>query len=124
MADNITTWKLAVIGSTASGQIGMAEKEILAFQPFFVEHDPPRILTEGDEIQLPIVLRNYLDKPQAVDLEIKPESWFTMLGAIKSRAEVAPGDNIRRTFDFRAVESVKDAKQRITATGAEVGRPD
>lgn len=120
MADNITTWKLAVIGSTANGEIGMAEKEILAFQPFFVEHDPPRILTEGDEIHLPVVLRNYLDKAQSVDLEIKPESWFTLLGSPKSRAEVAPGDNARRTFDFRAVASVKDGKQRITATGAAV----
>ena len=120
LADNITTWKLSVIGSTTSGEIGMAEKEILAFQPFFVEHDPPRILTEGDEIQLPVVLRNYLDKAQSVDLEIKPESWFALLGAAKSRAEVAPGDNARRTFDFRAVASIKDGKQRITATGAEV----
>lgn len=120
LADNITTWKLSVIGSTASGQIGMAEKEILAFQPFFVEHDPPRILTEGDEIGLPVVLRNYLDKPQSVDLEIKPESWFALISAARTRAQVAAGDNTRQTFDFRAVASVTDGRQRITATGAEV----
>jgi hypothetical protein len=119
LADNITTWKLAVIGSTASGEIGIAEKEILAFQPFFVEHDPPRILTEGDEIQLPVVLRNYLGKSQSVDLEIRPESWFAMLGPDKRRAEVSAGDNARQTFDFRAVASVKDGKQRITASGAD-----
>jgi hypothetical protein len=117
LADNITTWKLAVIGSTASGEIGMAEKEILAFQPFFVEHDPPRILTEGDEIELPVVLRNYLDKPQTVELEIKPENWFALLGPVKKLAEVAAGDNARVTFDFRAVASLKDGKQRITARG-------
>jgi hypothetical protein len=120
LADNITTWKLAVIGSTTSGEIGMAEKEILAFQPFFVEHDPPRVLTEGDTIQLPVVLRNYLAKSQVVELEIKPESWFTLLGPAQKRAEVAAGDNSRQTFDFRAVASVKDGKQRITATGADV----
>jgi hypothetical protein len=119
LADNITTWKLAVIGSTTSGEIGMAEKEILAFQPFFIEHDPPRVLTEGDEIQLPVVLRNYLDKPQTVNLEIKPESWFTLLGPPSKRAHVAAGDNSRQTFDFRAVASVHDGKQRITARGAE-----
>jgi hypothetical protein len=120
LADNITTWKLAVIGSTTDGKIGMAEKEILAFQPFFVEHDPPRVLTEGDMIQLPVVLRNYLDKSQVVELGIKPESWFTLLGPAQKRAEVAAGDNSRQTFDFRAVASVKDGKQRITATGADV----
>jgi len=120
LADNITTWKLAVIGSTESGEIGMAEKEILAFQPFFVEHDPPRVLTAGDTIQLPVVLRNYLAKSQVVELEIKPESWFTLLGPAEKRAEVAAGDNSRQTFDFRAVASIKDGKQRITATGADV----
>jgi hypothetical protein len=119
LADNITTWKLNVIGSTTSGEIGIAEKEIRAFQPFFVEHDPPRVLTVGDEIQLPVVLRNYLDKPQVVNLEIKPESWFALLGPAQKRAEVAAGDNSRQTFDFRAVASVKDGKQRITATGAD-----
>jgi hypothetical protein len=120
LADNITTWKLAVIGSTTSGEIGMAEKEILAFQPFFVEHDPPRVLTEGDTIQLPVVLRNYLAKSQVVELGIKPESWFKLLGPAQKRAEVAAGDNSRQTFDFRAVASVKDGKQRITAAGADV----
>jgi hypothetical protein len=119
LADNITTWKLAVIGSTASGEMGMAEKEILAFQPFFVEHDPPRILTEGDELQLAVVLRNYLDKPQSVKLQIKPENWFALLGPSEKRAEVAAGDNTRQTFDLRAVASVKDARQRITATGVD-----
>src|SRR5205085_5585836 len=59
LADNITTWKLSVFGSTEDGQIGAVEREIRAFQPFFVEHDPPRVLTEGDEIMLPVVLRNY-----------------------------------------------------------------
>jgi phosphatidate phosphatase APP1 len=117
LADNITTWKMAVIGSTVDGEVGIVEKEIRAFQPFFVEHDPPRVLTEGDEIQLPVVLRNYLDKSQAVELEIKPESWFALLSPARKRAEVASGDSSRETFDFRAVSSVNDGKQRITAIG-------
>ncbi len=119
LADNITTWKMAVISSTVDGEVGIVEKEIRAFQPFFVEHDPPRVLTEGDEIQLPVVLRNYLDKSQAVELEIKPESWFALLSPARKLAEVASGDSSRETFDFRAVSSVNDGKQRITAMGKE-----
>ena len=119
LADNITTWKLAVIGSTSTGEIGMAEKEIRSFQPFFVEHDPPRILTQGDEIALPVVLRNYLDKSQQVELEMKAEDWFQLLSPGHRRAVVPAGDNARQVFDFRAVMSVKEGKQRITATGAE-----
>ncbi|HUQ32047.1 MAG TPA: MG2 domain-containing protein [Pyrinomonadaceae bacterium] len=119
LADNITTWKMAVIGSTQNGEVGIVEKEIRAFQPFFVEHDPPRVLTEGDEIQLPVVLRNYLDKSQAVELEMKPENWFALTGPASKRAEVAAGESSRQTFDFRAVASVHDGKQRITALGSE-----
>ncbi len=115
LADNITTWKLAVLGSTEDGLIGTAETEIKSFQPFFVEHDPPRVLTEGDEISLPVVVRNYLSQPQKVDLDIKPENWFSLLGPARKRAAVAAGDASRETFNLRAVSSVKDGKQRITA---------
>ncbi|HEX8173517.1 MAG TPA: MG2 domain-containing protein [Pyrinomonadaceae bacterium] len=119
LADNITTWKMSVIGSTEDGEIGTAEREIRAFQPFFVEHDPPRILTEGDEIALPVVLRNYLSREQSVALEIKPERWFSLTGASAKRAEVRAGDASREVFNFRATASVKDGKQRITAIGKE-----
>ncbi|HKG78394.1 MAG TPA: alpha-2-macroglobulin family protein [Pyrinomonadaceae bacterium] len=120
LADNITTWKVAVIGSTEDGWIGIAETEIKAFQPFFVEHDPPRVLTDGDEISLPVVVRNYLERTQNVDLEIKPESWFALLGPARKRTAVVAGDATRETFDLRAIAAVNDGKQRITATGGEV----
>jgi hypothetical protein len=117
LADNITTWKMAVIGSTEDGRIGTAETEIKAFQPFFVDHDPPRVLTEGDEISLPVVVRNYLGRVQKVDLELKPEKWFTLLGPARKQTSVAAGDAARQTFDLRTVSSVDDGPQRITAFG-------
>jgi hypothetical protein len=117
LADNITAWKMKVVGSTVDGEIAVAEKEFLAFQPFFAEHDPPRVLTEGDEIALPVVLRNYLNKAQTVTAEIKPENWFTLTGPARKRAEVKAGDAARVIFDFRATASVKDGKQRVTAIG-------
>ncbi|HYH85659.1 MAG TPA: MG2 domain-containing protein, partial [Pyrinomonadaceae bacterium] len=119
LADNITTWKMSVIASTEDGRVGTIEKEFLAFQPFFVEHDPPRILTEGDRISLPVVLRNYLERAQAVEVEMKPESWFALDGPARQRSEVPAGDAARPTFDLRAIASVKDGPQRVTATGAD-----
>src|SRR5437867_3003790 len=110
---------MAVVASTMDGRIGMTEKEILAFQPFFLEHDPPRILTEGDEIALPVVLRNYLNKDQSVDLSIKPESWFTSLESTRKKASIKAGEAGREIFGFKAVASVKEGKQRITALGRE-----
>jgi hypothetical protein len=119
LADNITTWKMAVIGSTEDGRIGTAETEFKAFQPFFVEHDPPRVLTEGDEISLPVVVRNYLDRLQKVDLEIKTENWFSLTGPARKQTTVEAGDAARQTFDFRAVKSVDEGRQRITARGGD-----
>lgn len=129
-ADNITTWKMSVIGSTVDGRMGVAEAELPAFQPFFAEHDPPRVLTEGDEIALPVVVRNYLDKPQSVSVSMKPESWFSLLGAAGQRAEVRANDAARVTFPFRAVASVgrgagvgKFISQLLLALGRRAGKP-
>jgi hypothetical protein len=84
MADNITTWKMYVIASTKKGKVGVAEKEITAFQPFFVDLDPPKFLTEGDEIFLPSQVRNYTDKRQQVDVTMAKAEWFDLLGPTSS----------------------------------------
>ena len=119
LADNITTWKMSVLASTEDGRLGTYEKEFVSTQPFFVEHDPPRVLTEGDRISLPVVLRNYLESAQAVEVEMKPEHWFSLEGPARRRADVPAGEAARPTFDFRAVASVKDGRQRVTALGPE-----
>jgi hypothetical protein len=121
LADNITTWKLSAIASTETGEIGTVEKEIRAFQPFFVEHDPPKFLTAGDEIELPIVMRNYLDHNLQMTAELKPEAWFTTLSPASVKAAVPPRDSKSELFKFRATAQIKNGKQRITANGAEVG---
>jgi len=115
LADNITTWKMSVIGSTEDGQIGVVDKEIKAFQPFFVELDPPKVLTEGDEISLPVVVRNYLAKPQNVSLEVKPENWFALLGTGNRTTHVAANDAARETFTLSVISAIENGKQRVTA---------
>jgi len=121
LADNITTWKLSAVASTKTGEIGAIEKEIRAFQPFFVEHDPPKFLTAGDEIDLPIVLRNYLDRSLQLTAELTPEAWFTSLSPASVKTAVPPRDSKSEVFKFRAAAPIKDGKQRITANGADVG---
>jgi A-macroglobulin TED domain/Alpha-2-macroglobulin family/Carboxypeptidase regulatory-like domain/MG2 domain/Alpha-2-macroglobulin bait region domain/A-macroglobulin receptor binding domain/Macroglobulin domain MG3/Type II secretion system (T2SS), protein G len=119
LADNITTWKLSAVASTVNGEIGASEKSIRAFQPFFVEHDPPRFLTIGDEIALPVVLRNYLDRRLQVGVEMKPSPWFTLLSSATLKTAIAPQDSAQDIFSFKAVATVKDGKQEVRAIGAE-----
>jgi A-macroglobulin complement component/MG2 domain-containing protein/alpha-2-macroglobulin family protein/carboxypeptidase family protein/macroglobulin-like protein/A-macroglobulin receptor len=121
LADTITTWKFSVTASTLDGQVVSAEKEIRAFQPFFVEHDPPRYLTAGDRISLPVVLRNYLDREQTVDWTVKPGPWFTLVGAGSGNARVPPNDSAHGVFTFTASSPVHDGKMRVTASNASVG---
>jgi hypothetical protein len=120
LAGNITTWKLSAIASTENGEIGTVDKEIRAFQPFFVEHDPPKFLTAGDEIDLPVVVRNYVDRSLQLTTEIKPEAWYSSLGPTWVKTSVPARDNAREIFKFRATSAVKAGKQRITASGVDV----
>ena len=121
MADNITAWKMSVLASTEDGHVGIAEKELRSFQPFFIEHDPPKVLTQGDQISLPVVLRNYTDKPQTVLAEMQPESWFTAVSAPKQTITIAPNGDASPVFTFRADHAARNAKQRVTARNSTTG---
>jgi hypothetical protein len=119
LADSITTWKAVAIASTKDGRIAVSEKEIVAFQPFFVEHDPPKLLTEGDQIALPVVVRSYLDRDQSIDLSMKNEDWFVPLDSASRKPSVKAGEFVREVFPFKAVKPVTNGKQRVTAQGSE-----
>lgn len=119
LADNITTWKLSAVASTVNGEMGAAEKDIRAFQPFFVEHDPPRFLTVGDEIALPVVLRNYLDRRLQVNVELKPSAWFATLSPTTLKTDVSPQASAQDIFRFKVLAGTKDGKQEVSAIGAE-----
>ena len=121
LADSITTWKLEAIGSTVDGEIGTATVDIRAFQAFFADHNPRRVLTQGDEIRLPVIIRNYLDQAQKVDVSIKPETWFQVVGGERQQVYVASAGSNNAVFSIRAIASIDDGKQRITATSPAAG---
>jgi len=121
LADNITTWKMTVLASTRNGEVGIGETEIQSFQPFFVEHDPPKILTVGDVIDLPVVVRNYLARPQEVTVEMKPAAWYERLQTGTQQVSVAAGESATTVFPFRATEAVKAGKQQIYAFNRTTG---
>ena len=115
LADSITTWKVSVIASTLDGHVATASADLRAFLPFFVELEPPKVLTVGDELHLPVTVRNYLDKPQDVSLDWAAEPWSEVLSQHTAHINVAAGDYAEETFSFRAARPMKEAKQRLTA---------
>lgn len=121
MADNITAWKMSIVASTRHGKVGVAEKELRTFQPFFIVHDPPPVLTEGDRISLPVILRNYTERAQTVETELQPQAWFSILSAPKQSITIAANSDANAVFSFRAIASTKKGTQRVSARNAETG---
>ncbi len=115
LGDNLTTWKMYAIASDAEGKIGVAEREIKTFQPFFADLEPPKFLTVGDEIALPVPIRNYTEKAQTVEVTMAGGDWFNFLDAADKKIEIAANNSSNAIFGFRAVKIVKDGKQRVTA---------
>jgi uncharacterized protein YfaS (alpha-2-macroglobulin family) len=76
LADSITTWRLSASAVSAAGQLGGGDFPLKVFQPFFVDLNLPVSLTRNDEVGVPLVVYNYLDKPQTVKLVVKREAWF------------------------------------------------
>ena len=78
VADSITTWRMAMLASTASGALGSATSSLKVFQDFFVDLDLPVTLTQGDQVSLPIAVYNYSGKAGQVSLKLKREDWFSL----------------------------------------------
>lgn len=120
LADNLTTWKIYAVASNLEGEIGIAEKEIKSFQPFFVDLDPPKNLTVGDEIFLPVQVRNYTEKAENVKVSMDKAPWFSLLGKNDGGTSVkqlnVDSDSTKNAvFGFRAETPVDEGRQRVTA---------
>jgi hypothetical protein len=78
LADSITTWRLTA-SAVSAGRLGATQAGIKVFKPFFVDLDLPVALTRGDEIAIPVVVYNYLDRPQHVNLHLDAAPSFKLL---------------------------------------------
>jgi len=92
LADSITTWRLAASAVSAQGKLGAAQTEIRVFQPFFVDVNLPVSLTRGDEVSVPVVVYNYLDRAQTVELVLADAPWFVRLGDARQRIALTPNE--------------------------------
>jgi uncharacterized protein YfaS (alpha-2-macroglobulin family) len=121
LADSITTWKMMVLASTKTGEIAVAEKEFEAFQPFFIDHEPPKVLTVGDQIDLPVIVRNYYSKPQEFNIEMKPAPWFQLQEKGPQHITIAGGESKPVLFPFAATAMAASGKQQVYAANRATG---
>lgn len=115
MADNITSWSVYVVGNDEDGRFGYVAKDLRSFQPFFAELDPPRVLTEGDEISLPIPVRNYSDKTRSVDVAFTPNDWSTVIGQSRQKLEIDPEKSENALVRIRVERPITNGVARVDA---------
>ena len=119
LADSITSWRLSTSAVSAAGQLGASQRDIRVFQPFFVDLNLPVALTRGDEVSVPVVIYNYLDKPQTIKLTLNDAEWFELLDKAEATVELKPGAVESLYFRLRA-KNVGQHELQVTARGGEV----
>ena len=79
LADNITTWRMSMIASTQNGTLGTATSSMKVFQDFFIDLDLPVVLTQGDQVSLPVAVYNYTDEKSEVRLKLQNDDWYSLV---------------------------------------------
>jgi len=92
LADSITTWRLSMLASGLTGQMGSATAPIKVFQDFFVDIDLPVALTQHDSVEVPVTVYNHLPSAQDVTLSLAPQPWFELRGPSDQTLSVGPGE--------------------------------
>ncbi|UCE90996.1 MAG: hypothetical protein JSV90_06110 [Methanobacteriota archaeon] len=77
--DSITSWKVDVVASTSDGVVGTGSTSVTVFQPFFVEPNVPTSVVRGDEFPLSVIVYNYLNTTQTVNITLVDEPWFELV---------------------------------------------
>jgi len=90
--DTITTWMLRAVALSPDKGLGVAEAQLLAFQPFFLSVDLPYSAIRGEEFPVSVAVYNYLDEPQSVLVEIEKEDWFELLADSQKTVEIDAND--------------------------------
>jgi hypothetical protein len=94
MADSITTWRMAMLASTAHGALGTGTSSIKVFQDFFADLDLPVTLTQGDRVSIPVAVYNYSGAPGEVGLKLKTEDWFSLVEDTAEKALTVEPDRV------------------------------
>jgi hypothetical protein len=118
LADSVTTWKIAAIASTEDGRITEADNEFRSFQPFFVDFNPPPILTENDQLDLPVTIRNYENRDQKVSVSIQPNDWSAISGSSTQQVTVTADSSAKVSYTIQAKGATDAAHERIVGVAA------
>jgi hypothetical protein len=86
IADNITTWRMAMLASTQHGALGTGTSSLKVFQDFFVDLDLPVTLTQGDQVSIPVAIYNYTETKGEVKLALDSNDWYSLVEDVAEKS--------------------------------------
>jgi uncharacterized protein YfaS (alpha-2-macroglobulin family) len=94
LADSITTWRMALMASTARGALGSGTASLKVFQDFFVDLDLPVTLTQGDRVSIPVAVYNYSGAKGDVQLSLQPADWYALVNDAAEQTVAVESDRV------------------------------
>ncbi|BDS14392.1 MG2 domain-containing protein [Aureispira anguillae] len=93
-SDEITTFRAILEGNTAQGELGHKEHTYAVDLPFSITTKLPTVLSFGDTIRIPVVLKNNSSKELTGDFKVENPAWLTQLKTYPSQVTI-PVDSHR-----------------------------
>ncbi len=119
LADSITTWRMAMVASTAHGALGSGASSLKVFQDFFVDLDLPVTLTQGDRVSIPVAAYNYSGARGDVSLQLEAADWYRLVDDVAAKSvAVEPGRVGGSQF---TLEATRIGKFKLTLAATLVG---
>ncbi len=106
--DNITVWKMKTVAITKEGLLNVEYSPIKVFKSFYLDLNIPQILTQGDEVYVPVSIHN--NTTQDIKCNIK----------IETSAEIKVDDDILKTAVVKSKE-IKTVYFKIKAIKSGLG---
>jgi uncharacterized protein YfaS (alpha-2-macroglobulin family) len=122
IADSITTWRMAMLASTAHGALGSGTSSLKVFQDFFIDLDLPVTLTQGDRVSIPVAVYNYSGGRGDVSLKLQPDSWFSLVNDVADKSVEV--DSARVSGSQFTLEAKRIGKFKLTLAARLDGASD
>jgi len=86
--DSITTFRIGAMANSAAGQLGSATGSLRVYLDFHIDLDLPVALTQNDQVSIPVAVRNFMNQPQRVRVEMEEGDWFTAKSSLEQELQI------------------------------------
>jgi uncharacterized protein YfaS (alpha-2-macroglobulin family) len=101
--DALTTWRVTARAATTDTRVGAAVARTTVTKDVILRVVPPRFLTEGDTVRVPVIAHNYLPDARTFDVTLAADGLVPLSEMPESqRLEAASNGEAHATWAFRA----------------------